>query len=90
MTGPLIPQVSRGTFLFPKPTMDALAAALGGTSPEQIAQAVADYLDANPIAGVTQAQLEAALQEHVNASKPHPVYDDDMPRLDLIFQNALV
>lgn len=39
-----------------------------------------------PLAGI----VSAALESHINATEPHPAYDVDIPRLDLIFENHLI
>jgi hypothetical protein len=39
--------------------------------------------------GVTDADLAAAITDHVNDTSPHPVYDD-MPSTTLIFENGLI
>jgi hypothetical protein len=31
-----------------------------------------------------------ALQEHIDSQTPHPAYDVDMMRLDILFENGLV
>lgn len=37
-----------------------------------------------------QALIDEAMDEHVNAETPHPVYDNSFHRFDLIFLNGLV
>lgn len=49
MSYELIPLVDSATKLFPQPTMDALAAALPGATPDEIATAVDAYLTENPV-----------------------------------------
>ncbi len=41
------------------------------------------------IQGIPGEDGTEALEEHVNASEPHPAYDD-LPNLVLIFNNGLV
>lgn len=54
-----------------------------------IEAAVTEYLQANPLIGVTQQVLEAELREHIENETPHPTYDE-IPDLTLIFENRLV
>lgn len=79
----LIPGVDAETKLFPQPTMDALADALGAT-PDEIQAAVEEYLTANP-----PAAGEPLLAAHVADPEPHPAYDDT-PSLSTLFENGLV
>ena len=80
----LIPLVDEETKLFPQATMDALAAALPGATPEQVEMAVTDYLLQNP------PQVDGSLLEaHITSLTPHPAYDE-IPSLTLLFENGLI
>jgi hypothetical protein len=57
-------------------------------SPEVIAAAVQGYLDEHPPDDVPDL-IDAAITTHVQAPAPHPAYDD-LPSLQLLFENGLV
>ena len=56
---------------------------------DELRDAIQAYLDENPIS-VTMEDVETAIEEHINDPNPHPAYDVDIPRLDLIFENGLI
>lgn len=58
--------------------------------PELIHQAIVDYLNENPLEGVTPTQLADAITTHRNDPEPHPAYDIDMPSLTVLFENGLI
>lgn len=53
----------------------------------QNTQAIAN-LGGDPVA--IEEMISEAIEEHRNDSAPHPAYDDDSHRFDLIFLNGLV
>ena len=83
MSYSIIPLVDSDTKLFPEPTMEALAEALPGSSPAEISELIAEYLETNPVA-------EPLLEAHVSDTTPHPAYDKDLQSLAIIFENGLV
>lgn len=71
-------KVESPDFQLPQVVIDNLPPA----SPDELATAVTEYLDENPVG-------EPLLEEHVADTTPHPAYDD-LPSLSLLFQNGLV
>lgn len=61
-----------------------------GVSGEEIATAVTEYFEQNPVVGATTQYVEEAIASHENDATPHKAYDTDIPSLTLIFENGLV
>lgn len=59
-------------------------------SGEYLDDAIKEYLENNPLEGVTEERLNFVLDQHINDPEPHPAYDQQIPNLTLLFENQIV
>jgi len=67
----------------PSPVGSVVVPVAGPTGPQGTPGAPADDL------GVIQTMIDGTVQTHVSTPEPHPAYDD-LPSLQLLFENGLV